>query len=307
MCAAAAIATSVHAAPAREVTPAGGLQKFGNPNTGPLLDPLAAQGQWFSNAIGQTARPFEFYDNTPHGLGGGFALSQAIEGLFFPIVGGNGSYLGFNIQASITNDLPSFIQPNMPPPGRNSHAEFHPGPELQQPMTMQNVVLTAEFSMLPGLTPPGGFVGEYVAPVGTPIFANAPDRLAWYCYTPLPGAVPGDYYVPSYDFPNIPPGATVTRNLSFTFAMPIDPILASGAPNPEFAYYQALIGLDVFMNRSDDLKIGQWLDILAWDDGTVLPFGPQNAGNVSVFFVPEPSSAFIIIGACGAMLLRRRR
>jgi hypothetical protein len=61
------------------------------------------------------------------------------------------------------------------------------------------------------------------------------------------------------------------------------------------------------MNRSTDLKIGDWLDVLSHDNGSPYPFtGSARSGNVSVFFVPEPS-VMTLLTVGGLAALRRRR
>jgi len=65
----------------------------------------------------------------------------------------------------------------------------------------------------------------------------------------------------------------------------------------------------VLMNRTEDLKIGDWVDVLAPDAGPPYPIPAFRAGNVSVFFnpIPEPSTLAMLVPLGAAALRRRRR
>jgi len=114
----------------------------------------------------------------------------------------------------------------------------------------------------------------------------------------------GNYYVPTWDFGDIPVGGSSTRVLRFGVA---------GAITPNDPRYGAIMGSfqapagqgDVFLNRTTDLKIGDWLDELTRDSGVPYPTDwPLRGGNVSVFHnIPEPAS--LVLLAIGALLRRR--
>ena len=74
-------------------------------------------------------------------------------------------------------------------------------------------------------------------------------------------------------------------------------IIATGMPN-------------VLANRISSLKISTWIDDIAIDDGSAYPAdaaaAPLRSSNSSVFFVPEPTTASLLVLA-GLTLLRRRR
>ena len=142
------------------------------------------------------------------------------------------------------------------------------------------------------------------------IVAENHDQLAWYCY-PEDGA----FLVPTWDFfvsddKNDPcnlikPGETVTRVLHFS-------VDGGGIPfnDPRHAVITAAGMPDVLANRSSSLKISTWIDDIAIDDGSAYPAdaagAPLRNSNCSVFFVPEPTTASLLVLA-GLTLLRRRR
>ena len=98
------------------------------------------------------------------------------------------------------------------------------------------------------------------------IIAQNEDQEAWYCNTPPNGT--GGFFVPTYDFGNIPQGQTATHA-----QLPVLPAAATAWPHLLFNMllnWQAT-GQDVFMNRTTDLKIGDWLDVLAGDNGFSYP------------------------------------
>ena len=272
--------------------------------TGPGFDPHATNGQWFAHPTGLLEpRSHEFYDNAL-GFGGGFLGTDAIYGKVTNVVTAPGSaaITGFEITATITNDGPSTT---LWQPGRNSHQEFLNTQE-QYAGTLYKAKLTAEFALASLQLVPAAWVGPYRDRPEYIVALNN-DQLAWYCYSPdnPVGLGPaGDFYVPAWEFGDIPVGGSVTRILQFGVA---------GAITPNDTRYGAIMGSfqapagqgDIFLNRSTDLKIGDWLDEIARDPGFGYPTDwPLRGGNVSVFHnIPEPASlALLAIGA----LLRRR-
>jgi len=305
------IASSALASPARLITspPVG---KGPNPNTGPAFDPFATQGQWFLRPNGVAeVRPWEFYDNNDvFGALGSQMIRGGVTNITFsgPVPGGN--ITGFSIVASITNDLPG--NQNFPgQPGRNSHDEFL----IQSPNyqgTMFDVKMTAEFALPSQVAVPGPVLAAIAAgapPYASPnyggqsaiIEAQNEDQEAWYCFNNV-AAIPGGFNVPTFDFGNILPGQTVTRTLNFTVPAQL---------TPAHPLYGQLLGWaanqdDVLMNRTTDLKIGDWVDVLALDTGNPYPVPAFTSGNVSVFFnVPEPTTLAMLAPMALAMLRRR--
>jgi hypothetical protein len=310
--AAAAILTATSPAsgsPARLITSPPVL-KGPNPLTGPPNDPLAAQGQWFlhNGAPSPQVRPWEFYDNNDQpGTTGYQAIRGQVANLTFG--GASGANLtGFSIVATITNDLPGLNFPGQP--GRNRHDEqLFTSPNFQG--TMFDVKMTAEFAFPSFVNVPANVLNQiatntlpYSAPSyggqNAAIIAQNEDEEGWYCFTNGTGG----FHVPTYDFGNIAPGQSVTRTLNFT--IPAPGLLPSHPLYPQLLGWAANQS-DVLMNRTTDLKIGDWVDVLAQDSGVPYPNPAFNSGNVSVFFnVPEPTSLAALLPA-GLVALRRRK
>ena len=305
-------ASQSFASPARLITfPP--IIKTGNPNTGPTFDPTATQGQWFMNfnTTGSQfeSRPWEFYDNNDvQGALGSQRIRGGVQNITFGGAGGN--ITGFQIVATITNDLP---QPDLGQPGRNSHGEnlLPPTPTFQG--TMFNVKMTTEFAFPSRVVVPVNVLNQIAAnqaPYTLPDYGNGQgvviqaqneDQEGWYCFTPPNGL--GGFYVPTFDFGNIAPGASVSRTLSFVI-----PGAGLSPGNPLFPQLinWAATNADVLMNRTTDLKIGDWVDILAQDTGLPYPVPSFRSGDVSVFFtVPEPTT-LAILAPIGLLALRRR-
>lgn len=288
------------AAPGLPVTkpPVGPVPSF----TGPIQDPHALQGQWFTSGFGtgvESYRTHEFYDNVL-GQGGGPASTNAIKGVAQNLVLSGGNITAFSILATITNDLPGdgpWLEQ------QNSHGELRTSTS-PYPGDMFDVKLSASFAVSNSSLLPPGNVGPYHV-IQPYIHALNEDQLAWYCWTPNSQNVPqGNYYVPTWDFGNIPVGATATRVLNFAVDLPG---LAPTDPRYVALVESEATGLDLLMNRTTSLKISDWLDTLALDPGTPYPVPASLSSDVSVFFsVPEPASlALLSLG--GLALLRRRR
>lgn len=275
--------------------------------TGPPIDPQADAGQWFLDLVTQQqeSRPFEFHDNVL-GFGGGFASNLAIEGYAVNLqyINGPGTPLmAFNILATVTNDMPG-TTPWLE--GSNSHGEFTTQREPYVGEMFQTKLVT-EFAISDLLNLPAGFSDPYRQGYLPYIIATNEDQLAWYCYTP--GSPPqgqstaiGNYYVPTWDFGDIPMGAFSTRVLTFQ--------VAGGGLNPADPRYEAIVDSsqmhwDLLSNRTASLKVSNWIDNLTLDMGLPYPTDPLIGSDASVFFTPEPT--VMVLLAVGAIGLRRRR
>jgi hypothetical protein len=324
------------------------VQEVFHPWTGPTNDSNAAQGQWFQRVSDETleVRPYEFHDNVLNNdpmlnYGGGTASYLAIYGKVNSITRAAGtSYVtAFSIRARITNDTPATTPWYR---GEDSHGEYttmapiYPSDKndpINNPVvdttgqyvgTLYDTKLTIEFAVgrnsQGGLKLPATWTDPYTqgqyGPNSNPnyVVAENPDQMAWYCWTPNnpEGKQPyGDFYVPTYDFGDIAPGQTVERILSFTVSDPngIEPA------DPRYLLLDQSYGApegegDIFLNRTTDLKIGDWIDNIAADTGVAYPLDPFKAGNVSVFHgVPEPSTFVLlavgVIGLLGCLWRRR--
>ena len=261
--------------------------------TGPPGDPHATWGMWFKDKASglEQWRTHEFHDNLP-GYGGGGQGASAIKGIVTRItyqggVPGN-PILSFDVSATVANDLPGYQSWQR---GSNSHSETR-DPRYSYEGTMYGVKLTASFAVDTTVSPPTQWTGPYRnrAPY---IVAQNNDELAWYCWTPNnpQGMAPaGAYFVPTWDFGDIPVGGSATRVMKFS-------IPGSGLP-PTDSRYAAIkqsyeTGSDIFLNRSGSLKVSDWIDELATDTGAPYPQEPPyKDSDVSVFhlspYEPRP-------------------
>ena len=272
--------------------------------TGPPRDPDALQGQWFTDLTTglEHAKPYEFYDNVEGHGGSIFKSFLAIEGYVQNLqFDGSGNLIGFDIRASITNDTPDIWGTWQE--GSNAHGESTPT-RMPYQCHMYQVKMTVEFA-------DDGIRGNL--PTGAPyspesnIYAKNYDQLGWYCWTPgnPAGLQPnGGYFVPTYDFGEIVHWQTVTRVLPFGLYVPAPP--GSQLFNDLLGYQMAQH--DVLLNRTTSLKISEYPDVLVPDLGIAYPVPPGLSSDVSVFFVPEPASAAVLLAGLSALLqLRRRR
>lgn len=285
------------------------------PAAGPTFDPGAVNGQWFVNRPGTvpqtpTVRPYEFYDNI-EGFGGGPPNHLAIRGqLLNAIPGGPGFFNGYVVRASITNNTPFGEPPWVDGPNRHGESRVQ---DVRHVGTMFDVKLTTHWA-------DDGVAGNFVAggpniPSSNPVGPGNPesntfgvnyDELAWYSYPePGPNAPRGAFQVPTWDFGDIQVGQTVTRDLIFNF---YNPIPVAALPTIVFTFD------DLFINRTNDLKIGQYFQddpILNAIRDTGAPYPPgglnNEYGNVSVFHnIPTPGAA-TLLGLAALVGVRRRR
>jgi len=279
-----------------------------DPYTGPTVDPTASQGQWFSNESGglptgtQFSRRIQFYDNPEPPVntvsgGGGSLGTNAITGVVNSITLNGGNITAFQIQATITYDMPAMSPwPN----GSNSHGETLS--TTNQEDVVKAPILTANFAISSDNNLPAAFTAPYTLQ-SPQIVATNENLLAWYCWTPglgPTGESDGGYYVPAWsNF--VLNGPSWVDTLDFTVEraglLPTDQrainILSSYAND-----------LDIFTSQSSALKISNWESSLNLDPGTLYPKG-DDLSDVSVF-VPEPAT----LGMLGLLMfglgLRRR-
>ena len=283
------------------VTPMPSYTGPGAPPMPPPGDPDAVYGQWFvDKASGNvyTNRTHEFYDNVFPGWGGGLAGCGAINGFVVNLQwnGPGSSINGFDIIATITNDIPS-LDPWLD--GTNSHHEGRAFTSTEDQLmegTLLDVKLVAEFSVDSSLPYyPPNWVPPYYNPFQVNIEAVNHDELAWYCWTDDPQAPDpnsGNFFVPTWDFGNIPQGGFASRTLNFQ--------VPGGLP-PADSRYDVITnsffsGADILLNRTISLKVSDWVENLFTDTGIPYPDHPNGGSDVSVFHtIPEPGYLLFII------------
>ncbi len=280
------------------VTPIPSWTGPGAPPLPPPGDPDAIYGQWFVDRASGTIytnRTHEFYDNVI-GSGGGYQSCTAIFGFVSAMTGGGGAPItAFSIDATIHNDIPA----DTPwAAGNNSHGEQRAYTNQQDQLisgTLLDVKLTAEFSVDPTPPPPIIFPPTWTPPYFDPypgvyIEAVNHDELAWYCWTddpqsPDPGN-PGNFYVPTWDFGDIPMGGSASKTMSFQ-------IQAPGLPATDPRYHVITGSFfylrDVLINRTTSLKISDWIEDINFDTCAPYPDQVERSSDVSVFhLIPEP-------------------
>ena len=289
--------TSVLAAPSLPITkpPVSGT------DTGPDADPHSARGQWFSdtNTVVFDFRSHEFYDNTAE-QAGGTNQHRAITGYItdikydseFPIP--PPKITSFSIIATISNDTPS-LQTGWAG-ATNSHVEAL-STTNQWNGTLFSVVLTAEFAWNNIRSGPTEFNYPYIFAANVDVNAVNEDLWAWYCWNPSSFPTrPGGWFVPAWNFGDIPKGMGATRVLNFSFQIP----LPSEAPLYSALKTWQMNGTDVFANRSTSLKIESWLNNME-ADSPADPLDYVNVTNsVSVFHnITPPISPLVETNAPG--------
>ncbi len=327
-----ALSGIAHASPAfdvRSIT-GGGPILPGSAPAGPPTDPTTASGQWFLENNGlESNRTHEFHDNIStfngQNYGGGpvsgFGSDHlAVQGTFLGYTpGANGNVGGYQLQIRITNNTPATLGQAASMP--NSHGEDRLVPWPTYVGDMYDVRFSAQWAddgnpfnyLLGGPNgasdnPPSSFP---VSPGTSNTYAVGYDALAWYSFTNGTTAnPPGSYQVPTWDFGNIPIGATATRLLTFSFYEDVNPALL---PPPSF-----FGGHDLCTARSDDIKIGTYFQsdpVVAGFTDRYFPypggsFNPLTSAfsNSSVFFSPVPApGAVTLLAAGGALAATRRR
>ncbi len=263
--------------------------------SGPLWDPMAAQGQWFMDPVSGSTHPktWEFHDDDD---------TLSIKGVVQTITYGPmpmSNIVAFTVLATVKNNLPSLHQQTS---SSNSHNEVQSPPYAAYSGTMQGTRIVAEFAVANMTLLPLGQAPYYLDPVsGGAYFIEAvnEDELAWYCWVPgilqLP---PGNFQVPSWKLGNITPGGSKSILMAFTVTGP-------GMPMTDYRHsviqYSKLNQADIFYARHPSLKISHWLDTLLVDNyggsgwimappGKYEPEPPpeyEYASDVSVFFDPD--------------------
>ncbi len=264
--------------------------------TGPPVDPPALQGQWFKPPVNgevPEVRTHEFYDDPDGGFMGTAAITGYVNSITYePPPGSN--IVAFSILATIWNDTAEDSQWS---DGDNSHGESLQYPLAERPYvgTMLDVKLTAEFAIVDPNHLPAVWLDPYINRQPY-IVALDVDQAAWYCWAPgQPGELqPGDYYVPTWDFGDIPVGGSATRQLDFWIPPP-------GLDSTDWRYNVIETSYadqsDILLNRSTSLKISTWIDEVYFDPPD--PEMPFRHSNVSVFHnvededppEPEPEDA----------------
>ena len=299
---------------------------------GPPSDPAANNGQWFlmNNGL-EDYRTHEFHDNISTFNGqnwgggpvGGFGSDHlAVQGTFAGYTTNTSGFVtGYNLQVRITNNTPNVNGQAASMP--NMHGEDRLTPWPTYAGTMYDVRFTAHwaddgnpFNFIQGgaNTPSDNPPTSFPVSAGTSnTYATGYDAVAWYSYdSPPPGAAPGSYQVPTWDFGTIAVGATATRLLNFAFYEPMNPALL---PAPG-----VFLGHDLCTARSDDVKIGTYFQSDPIVNNFTDRYFPYPGGsfnpltspfsNSSVFFsdVPVPApGALAVLGLAGIAGSRRRR
>ena len=247
--------------------------------TGPMIDPAATNGQWFSDAAGmETVRTNEFHDDAAGGYFGAGAITGYVDSITF--LGGPGSpIVAFTIQATIVNDvMPGATWSR----GTNRHGETNNFQETPYLGALVDARLVAEFAIADTNTLPTVFQGPYRDRTNY-VEALNEDLWAWYCWNPAdpdPSHQPaGNYFVPAWDFGTIPIGQAATRKLSFG--------VVGGLPPTDSRYLPILQSFaltnDVLMNRTLSLKVSTWIEEIALDGGAQQEEPPARLSDVSVF------------------------
>lgn len=254
--------------------------------TGPPVDSAATNGQWFLDyASGvENYRTYEFHDNLFGGLMGVNAITGYVSSITY-LAGPGTPITAFSVQATVWND-------NIPVgeylAGTNSHGESLLYIEPLYTGTLYNVKLTASFAVtdvtnIPSLSP----IGPYPPYMDQSPYIEATneDQAAWYCWSPESLESPtGGYFVPTWDFGDIPPGQSSTRQLDFVVPATLFPVDSRYNVLVQSQAMQA----DILLNRSTSLKISTWMDTISLDMGIPYPEEPFRGSDVSVFHnIPE--------------------
>ena len=175
--------------------------------------------------------------------------------------------------------------------GTNSHHEVLLNAENAYRGALKNVKLTADFAISadPSVVLPFPWLPPYQDSANGYIKSVNEDQWAWYCWNKDEhnrpgGAGDGNYYVPTWDFGDIPPFGSATRILKFV----IDPPgITTNDPRYAVLEHSFATKADILLNRSTSLKISDWIDTVAVDTGAPYQQSPGISSDVSVFFDEE--------------------
>ena len=256
--------------------------------TGPPADPASTNGQWFSNyEFQQSSRTHEFYDNVAGGAKGAGAITGYVSSVTYQ-AGVGSPIVAFSIQATIWND--SSVEAEYAA-GDNSHGESLAYLGAPYEGALLNTRLVAEFALIDEFNPPPSTQAPY-RDVQPYILADNEEEVAWYCWAQEDPnhEIKGSYYVPSWNFGDIPLGQSSAKQLDFTIPAP-------GLPPTDPRYAAIVLSManqsDLLANRSTSLKISTWLEDLVGDSGVPYPEAPHRSSNVSVFHdIEEPTLDF---------------
>lgn len=254
--------------------------------TGPPGDPPALQGQWFIDLAGQeSVRTNEFYDEVLGGPAGANAITGYVDSITF-LAGPGSPILAFTILATVYNDA---VGEGVWSSGSNRHGESLTYQEQPYRGPLLDTKLVAEFAIADTNALPALFQGPY-RDRQPYIEAVNEDQLAWYCWNPAdPNSEhkpSGAYFVPTWDFGNIPSGQSSTRKLSFTVGG--GGILPPPADSRYLPIMQSFLTTnDILMNRTLSLKISTWIEEIALDS-LQQEEPPARLSDVSVFHNREP-------------------
>ena len=263
--------------------------------SGPAMDPMALQGQWFMNTInGSThAKKWEFHDDDDPLSVKGIVQTITYDGSLASNI------VAFTVLATVMNNLPSPLQSSS---SSNSHNEVQSPPYATYSGIMREPRIVAEFAVASMALLPSGQTPYYTDPVsGGTYYIEAVNEaeLAWYCWTPGNLQLPaGNFQVPTWILGDIPPGGSASVLMDFKISSPLGP---TGMPMTDYRHSVIRISQqnqkDVFYARHPSLKISHWLDTLLVDYGGTIgappgkyePEPPQYtfASDVSVFFDPD--------------------
>jgi hypothetical protein len=329
-----------------------------NIDVGPTINPDGSHGQYFLDSLGRPQlRTHEFYDD-PFDNDASF-IPLRIKDLWGQVIGMNvvdrsgvNHVTDFTLRVSITNYFDPGGQP-FAHSGITQLNERNSNLALLQNRTMQEVLLTTEFARLPGNRPVQINVGTdesfynenlvdagealSTGPTSPQIIAQNADARAWYGITPGSSRSPtvGNYIVPTFNFGDILPGETATRDINFSvealgipdgeqryealeasflfwrYNLPVSDPLYIAPPDPLTAAMQKNFA-DVLYAHSSDLKVGNYLDTLQThltQRNNAINFqGLIPIGNASVFYnIPEPATLGLLCGVAVMSLRRRRR
>lgn len=281
-------------------------------------DPYATQGQWFYDYKAPGAEKYEVFNWEYHdewGENPGNDTGDSIHGYVSAMEKVNGKIKSFTITATITNDyewqdyyntttgsVHNFEGNNALGEKRDQTIPYY-DPEFEENLTLCVPHLTIEFAKTDA--------GDDCCLWPT-IYATNEDHEGWYGFSSDPDNgkccnPDGSYCVPAWEFSDLAPGESETRNLTFE-------ISGDGLCLLDYRYW--LIedsfehNTDILKNRAESLKISQWTDSMGVDEGSWRDCLFNQYSTCSVFHarLPEPATLSILaIGSIGLVLRKRTK